>query len=88
MSVSPQERAKELVREYLEERLEKTDPEVAFDVFVVWFGYVLGNWKCLLSTTLPDRMYYEVTGNASKSEIYLDAYQKVQNLCFTDEVWR
>ena len=30
---------------------------------VVWFGYVLGNWKALVSTTIPDGRYYEVTYN-------------------------
>lgn len=79
----PQERAKELVRGYVEERLDKSDPPVEFEVFVVWFNFTLGNWKVLLSTTLPDRMYYEVTCNAAKGEIYLDAYQKIQNIQYT-----
>lgn len=45
---------------------------------VVWFGYVLGNWKALVSTSLPDGRYYEVTYNKEKSETYIDVYQKIR----------
>lgn len=34
----------------------------------------------LASTSLPDGMYYEVTFNKDKGEIYLDAYKKFDNL--------
>lgn len=50
------------------------------DVFVVWFCKVLQNWKALVSTSLNDGMYYEVTYNGDKEEYYLDAYKKWQNL--------
>ena len=33
----------------------------------------------LLSSTLPDGMYYELTYNGDKKEWYLDAYKKVEN---------
>jgi hypothetical protein len=39
----------------------------------------LQNNKALLSTTLPDGMYYELTYNGDKQEIYVDAYKKVDN---------
>ena len=63
----------EFVREYVEEHLDKSDPKQEFEVFVVWQCYILGNAKWLLSTTLPDGMYYEVTYNKAKDEFYLDA---------------
>ncbi len=66
------EKAKKLVREYTADHLDKADEPPAFDVFVVWNAYILGNMKALLSTTLPDGMYYEVTYNKAKNEIYLD----------------
>ena len=50
---------------------------------VVWFGYVLGNWKALVSTTIPDGRYYEVTYNKGKSEIYIDVYQKIRQHVFS-----
>ena len=81
---SPQERAKDLVREYITGKLEKTDPPPQFDVYVVWFTFTLGNWKALVSTTLPDGMYYEVTHNGPKRETYIDAYKKFENVCIKD----
>ena len=74
-----QERAKEIVREFAERHLDKSDGEIEFDVYVVWFAKTLQNWKALLSTTLPDGMYYEVTSDGDKNAIYLDAYKKFAN---------
>ena len=50
------------------------------DVYVVWFCYILGGWKALVSTTIPDDTYYEVTYNKEKDEIYLDTYVKADNV--------
>lgn len=80
MELTRAELAKQHVRDYIEARFEKTDPPVEFDVYVVWFTYVLGNWKALVSTTLPDGMYYEVTHNDTKNETYLDSYKKFDNV--------
>ena len=77
------EKAKKLVREYTANHLDKADETPAFEVFVVWNAYILGNAKALLSTTLPDGMYYEVTFNKAKNEIYLDAYKHAENICYT-----
>ena len=73
------EKAKELVREYTTDHLDKADETPVFEVFVVWNAYILGNAKALLSTTLPDGMYYEVTYNGDKKETYVDAYKKWKN---------
>lgn len=73
------ELAKSLVASYTAEHADKSDTLVRFDVFVVWNAYILGNIKALLSTTIPDGMYYEVTYNKEKNEIYLDAYKKFEN---------
>lgn len=73
------EKAKALVREHTECSM----PEApVFEVYVVWNAYILGNMKALLSTTLEDGMYYEVTYNKAKNEIYLDAYKRFENVCF------
>lgn len=55
------------------------------DVYVVWSVKVLQNWKALISTTLPDGMYYELTYNGDKDEIYLDAYKKFDNVKISNE---
>lgn len=81
------DRARELVFAHVKERLEKTDTHVTFaldEVYVVWSCKTLQNWKALLSTTLPDGMYYEVTHNGDKAETYIDAYKKFENVCVPD----
>ena len=45
---------------------------------------VLQNWKFLISTSIPDGMYYEVTYNGDKKEWYLDAYKKFENVCIAE----
>ena len=75
------ERASEIVRKYANDHLDKSDGPVPFDVYVVWQCCILGNYKLLLSTSLTDGMYYEVTFNKAKNEIYLDAYKKFENVC-------
>ena len=75
---------KEKVRDYANEHLDKTDNvQITIDnVFVVWQCKILQNNKALLSTTLYDGMYYELTYNGDKKELYLDAYKKFENKCF------
>ena len=68
-----------LVEGYIMEHLDKSDPEPEFDVFIVWKCKALQNWKYLLSSTLSDGMYYEMTYNGDKKEWYLDAYKKFEN---------
>lgn len=83
-----QEKAKRLVVDYYNEHSEKTDDFVltVLDVYVVWFSKVLQNWKALISTTVNDGMYYEVTYNGDKHEAYIDAYKKWKNVTVPDNV--
>lgn len=81
-------RAIELVYQYVKDHLEKTDTHVTFgidEVFVVWFCKTLQNWKALVSTTLPDGMYYEVTYDGDKKRTYIDAYKKFDNQMILDD---
>ena len=73
----------EIVRDYTNEHLDKTDnKEITLDdVFIVWSCKTLQNNKALLSTSLTDGMYYEITHNGDKKEIYVDAYKKFENRC-------
>lgn len=72
---------KETIAEYVNEHLDKTDKVniSTDDVYIVWFCKTLQNWKALVSTTLCDGMYYEVTHNGDKNETYVDAYKKWEN---------
>lgn len=77
---------KELVKEYVREHTDKTDrPIPAYDVYIVWMCKTLQNHKALVSTSLPDGMYYEITYNGDKEEFYLDAYKKFENQCIPHE---
>lgn len=79
-------KAKQLVVNYYNSRVEKTDDfEITEEnVFIVWFCKTLQNWKALVSTTVSDGMYYEVTYNGDKQETYLDAYKKWENVRIPD----
>ena len=72
---------KELVKDYTNEYLNNEAEINENAVYCVWLCRTLGNNKALLSTTLFDGMYYEVTFNDNKNEIYLDAYKKLENKC-------
>ena len=73
------------VADYIREHLDKSDPDAEFQMFIVWKCKILQNWKYLISSTLPDGMYYELTYNGDKHEWYLDAYKKFENRCIPDK---
>ena len=50
------------------------------DAYVVWFCFILGRAKCLVSTTMPDRRYYELTWDPDREMVYVDSYVKVTNM--------
>ena len=77
-------KAIEIVRNYIIDHLDKSDNMPEFEVYVVWKCKALQNWKYLLSSTLFDGMYYEMTYNGNKKEWYLDAYKKFENKCIPD----
>ena len=72
---------KAAITDYVNTHLDKTDGvQITPDnVYVVWFCKTLQNWKALVSTTLTDGMYYEITHNGDTGESYIDAYKKWEN---------
>ena len=72
---------KKTVTDYVNDHLDKTDGKqiTEDDVFIVWMCKTLQNSKALVSTTLFDGMYYELTYNGDKNELYVDAYKKWHN---------
>ena len=78
-------KCKDVVAKYAIDHLDKSDEIPEFNVFVVWSCKTLQNSKALLSTDLKDGMYYELTMNGDKKEIYFDAYKKFENKCIKIE---
>lgn len=73
---------KQTIADYFNKRKDAADKNgdiAPADVFIVWQCRALQNWKALASTTVSDGMYYEVTLNGDKNELYLDAYKKWEN---------
>lgn len=77
---------KNQVVRYTNDHLDKSDNKTITedDVFIVWQCKTLQNNKALLSTTLFDGMYYEITYNGDKDEAYIDAYKKWENYKIED----
>lgn len=75
-------KCQEVVAEYNNEN--RVDPFSEIinpqDVYVVWSCKTLQNAKVLMSTPATDGMYYELTYNGDKQQIYFDAYKKVTNI--------
>lgn len=71
-----------LVEDYYNTHRDATDPGITVsDIFIVWSCKTLQNNKALLSTRIADGMYYEITFNGDKNEVYFDAYKKWENMC-------
>jgi len=79
------EQAIKIVRDYILSHLDKSDRVVEFDVYTVWKSKALQNWKYLISSTLPDGVYYELTLDGDKKVWYLDAYKKFENKVIPQE---
>ena len=75
---------KETIVNYFNNKVEITDNKkiTEEDVFIVWSCKTLQNNKTMISTTISDGMYYELTYNGDKQELYLDAYKKWENVCY------
>ena len=70
------QKCKLLVRNYFNSNSDKSDNFSISDedIYVVWLCKVLQNHKALLSTSVSDGMYYEITYNGDKDEFYFDEY--------------
>ena len=72
-----------LVESYITQKIDPTDKYAPYETYIVWKCKTLQNWKYLISTSLLDGMYYELTYNGDKNEWYLDAYRKMDNQVIT-----
>lgn len=79
-----------MVERYTIDHMDKSDADYQknideLKIFIVWKNKTLQNWKYLISTSVADGMYYEVTFNGNKKEWYLDAYKKFANESTSEE---
>ena len=79
---------KKQIANYTNDHLDKSDEKIITedDVYIVWQCKILQNNKALLSTTLFDGMYYEITYNGDNDEAYIDAYKKWENYKIEDVI--
>lgn len=83
-------RAKELVQHEINvsgigtRRGDEIVPIDISEIYVVWFAFVLGDWKAFISTSRPDGRVWEVTHNKHKHESYVDSYLKTHNVAVPD----
>lgn len=73
------EKAKALVRDYIKAHIDPTNPDAESTIFVIWQCQVLQNFKCLIATTLPHGMYFELTYDGDRRRWYFDVYRKAEN---------
>lgn len=72
--------AKFKVQQWLVHNADNMDGISTDDIFVVWYAKTLQNHKVLLGTRFAN-YYFECTYNGDKEEMYMDVYDKVQNVC-------
>ena len=67
--------------DYFNEEIADFDvPKIHYaEVYIVWFAYIVGNAKALISTTRPDHKYYELTYHLDKNQLHVDSYLKVKH---------
>ncbi len=79
---------KNMIIDYFTKHKDTTDKDIEMkieNVLVVWSCKTLQNNKMLLSTTMPDGLYYEITYNGDKHEAYVDVYKKWENYVVKEE---
>lgn len=87
--ISRDTKARMLVARYYNDnrKLPDEQPELTLsEVHLVWFAKTLGNWKALVTTDIPDNVYYEVTYNGATETTYVDVYKKTDNVAFPDRL--
>lgn len=87
VSTDFQEKAKLLVKDYVESMYRQNNPgaiALDFTVYVIWFAKTLQNWKAILGTTMPDGLMFELTYDGDERMTYLDVYKKQDNFPIPD----
>lgn len=81
-------KARAMVFERVKQRLIETGSDFAFgidDVTAYWFAKEDHGWTVLLSTTLPDSIYYRVRHDVHAKNTTFEVYHKFDKQTFHDE---
>lgn len=83
----PISKATRLLVAHANKRLDPSDQVTVTEdmAYVVTFAFILGGWKAMMSTTLPDNMYYEVIYNKDTKETYVNSYKAWEKSTYPDE---
>lgn len=87
LNIDPQTKARTIVARYYNENRanEEEISEITLkEVHIVWFAKTLKNWKALVTTDVPDNVYYEITYNGQAKITYVDVYKKTKNYAIQD----
>lgn len=58
------------------------------ELHTVWFSYVLGNMKMIITDAGPSNRIYEVTYNRQANKMYVDVYEKQLNATYTENEFK
>ena len=68
------------VRNFNESRdPDRSKPIEESQVYIVAFSKVMSHWKATVASPVARNILWEVTFNASKNQVYVDAFRKISN---------
>lgn len=76
------DRAKGIIRKLASEKYDEWYDNT--DIAVVWQCKVLKNIKAIMIDDGKNERMYEVTYNGEKDELYIDVYEKAENICISE----
>ena len=78
-------KAREHILKHFNSKVSHMGDQITLDaVYIVWFAKTLQNWKALVSTTVDDDLYYELTHDGDKKVTYIDVYTQINGVIVRD----
>lgn len=69
------ERARKIVRGYVDQWLAGKGEAYTYDVYVVWFSRLMGNWKAFISTSIPDMDSFQIWYDHDRDKTYVEVFR-------------
>lgn len=83
--MNPVKDAMFILQTHLGKEYPNLEPPTEDEIFLVYFSYIIGGWKCELATGAHPGFLYQITHNVQFVENYLDVYQKRSNSVYIDD---